>query len=53
MSHASGIEHLRPFLPGLESVLADPDISEVMINGPPRRLDRAGGPPPRPSGPGS
>ena len=34
MSHASGIEHLRPFLPGLESVLADPDISEVMINGP-------------------
>ena len=34
MSHASGIEHLRPFLPGLEPVLADPDISEVMINGP-------------------
>ena len=25
MSHASGIEHLRPFLPGLESILADPD----------------------------
>ena len=34
MSHASGIEHLRPFLPGLESVLADPTITEVMINGP-------------------
>ncbi|MDE2755684.1 MAG: ATPase, T2SS/T4P/T4SS family [Acidobacteriota bacterium] len=34
MSHASGIEHLRPFLPGLESVLADPSVSEVMINGP-------------------
>ena len=34
MSHASGIEHLRPFLPGLESVLIDPTISEVMINGP-------------------
>ena len=34
MSHASGIEHLRPFLPGLESILADPDVSEVMINGP-------------------
>lgn len=34
MSHASGIEHLRPFLPGLESLLSDPSISEVMINGP-------------------
>ena len=34
MSHASGIEHLRPFLPGLEQVLADPSISEIMINGP-------------------
>ena len=34
MSHASGIEHLRPFLPGLERVLGDPSISEVMINGP-------------------
>ena len=31
---ASGIEHLRPFLPGLEGVLEDPEVSELMINGP-------------------
>ena len=34
MSAASGLEHLKPFLPGLEGVLADPDVSEIMINGP-------------------
>ena len=34
MSAASGLEHLKPFLPGLEDVLADPDVSEIMINGP-------------------
>ena len=34
MSAASGLEHLKPFLPGLEEVLADPDVSEIMINGP-------------------
>ncbi len=34
MSEASGLEYLKPFLPGLEPVLADPDISEIMINGP-------------------
>ncbi|MDE0083900.1 MAG: ATPase, T2SS/T4P/T4SS family [Gammaproteobacteria bacterium] len=31
---ASGIGHLRPFLPGLEGVLDDPGVSELMINGP-------------------
>ena len=34
MSAASGLEHLKPFLPGLEDILADPDVSEIMINGP-------------------
>ena len=34
MSAASGLEHLKPFLPELEDVLADPDVSEIMINGP-------------------
>ena len=34
MSTASGLEHLKPFLPGLEEILADPDVSEIMINGP-------------------
>ena len=34
MSAASGLEHLKPFLPGLEDVLADPEVSEIMINGP-------------------
>ncbi len=34
MSGASGLEYLKPFLPGLEPVLADPDVSEIMINGP-------------------
>ena len=34
MSAASGLEHLQPFLPGLEEVLEDPDVSEIMINGP-------------------
>ena len=31
---ASGIGHLRPFLPGLEGVLDDHEVSELMINGP-------------------
>ena len=34
MSAASGLEHLKPFLPGLESALEDPEVSEIMINGP-------------------
>ena len=34
MSVASGLEHLKPFLPGLEEVLQDPEVSEIMINGP-------------------
>ena len=34
MKRASGIGHLRPFLPGLEAVLDDPEVSELMINGP-------------------
>ena len=34
MSVASGLEHLKPFLPGLESALEDPEVSEIMINGP-------------------
>ena len=29
-----GMEYLRPFLPGLESVLEDEEVSEIMINGP-------------------
>ncbi len=34
MSGASGLEHLKPFLPGLESALEDSEVSEIMINGP-------------------
>ena len=34
MSAASGLEHLKPFLPGLESALEDSEVSEIMINGP-------------------
>ena len=34
MKRASGVGHLTPFLPGLESVLEDPQVSEIMINGP-------------------
>ena len=29
-----GMDYLRPFLPGLESVLEDEDVSEIMIDGP-------------------
>ena len=29
-----GMDHLRPFLPGLAGVLDDMDVSELMINGP-------------------
>ena len=34
MKRASGIAHLTPFLPGLETLLGDPEVSEIMINGP-------------------
>ncbi len=34
MSDKRGMDYLLPFLPGLESVLEDEDISEIMINGP-------------------
>ena len=34
MSASRGMDYLRPFLPGLESVLEDEDVSEIMINGP-------------------
>ncbi len=34
MSAASGLEHLKPFLPGLENALEDSEVSEIMINGP-------------------
>ena len=34
MSVTRGMDYLRPFLPGLESVLEDEDVSEIMINGP-------------------
>ena len=31
---ASGLVHLKPFLPGLEPLLEDAEVSEIMINGP-------------------
>ena len=34
MKRASGTQHLKPFLPGLETLLDDPEVSEIMINGP-------------------
>ena len=34
MSATRGMDYLRPFLPGLESVLEDEDVNEIMINGP-------------------
>ena len=34
MKRASGVGHLTPFLPGLEMLLEDPEVSEIMINGP-------------------
>ena len=34
MNGTRGMDYLKPFLPGLESVLDDPDVSEIMINGP-------------------
>ncbi len=34
MKRASGVGHLTPFLPGLEPLLGDPGVSEIMINGP-------------------
>ena len=34
MNEKRGMDYLRPFLPGLESVLEDEDVSEIMINGP-------------------
>ena len=29
-----GLDLLKPFLPGLEAALDDPDVSDIMINGP-------------------
>ena len=34
MSATRGMDYLRPFLPGLEAVLEDEDVSEIMIDGP-------------------
>ena len=34
MSRGDGLDLLKPFLPGLEAALEDPDVSEIMINGP-------------------
>ncbi|MCE2399115.1 MAG: CpaF family protein [Gemmatimonadetes bacterium] len=34
MKRASGVGHLAPFLPGLRTLLEDPEVSEIMINGP-------------------
>ena len=34
MSNGDGLDLLKPFLPGLEAALDDPDVSEIMINGP-------------------
>ncbi|MXX35180.1 MAG: CpaF family protein [Gemmatimonadetes bacterium] len=34
MKRASGVGHLTPFLPGLEGLLGDPEVSEIMVNGP-------------------
>ena len=34
MSTATGLEPLKPFLPGLENALEDSEVSEIMINGP-------------------
>ena len=34
MNGSRGMDYLKPFLTGLESVLDDPDVSEIMINGP-------------------
>ncbi len=34
MKRASGVGHLTPFLPGLEKLLEDREVSEIMINGP-------------------
>ena len=34
MSRGDGLDFLKPFLPGLEAALEDPDVSEIMINGP-------------------
>ena len=31
---SDGLELLKPFLPGLEDVLEDQEVSEIMINGP-------------------
>ena len=31
---SDGLELLKPFLPGLEDVLENPEVSEIMINGP-------------------
>ena len=40
---ASGLAHLKPFLPGLEPLLEDAEVSEIMINGPGNVWIEAGG----------
>ena len=43
MKRASGVDRLAPFLPGLEGLLEDPAVSEIMINGPANVwIERAG-----------
>ena len=32
--NGDGLDLLKPFLPGFEAALDDPDVSEIMINGP-------------------
>ena len=32
MSSGNGLDLLKPFLPGLEAAIEDPDVSEIMIN---------------------
>ena len=34
MNSGDGLDLLKPFLPGLEAALEDPNVSEIMINGP-------------------
>ena len=40
---ASGLAHLKPFLPGLGPLLEDAEVSEIMINGPGNVWIEAGG----------
>ena len=40
MSAASGLEHLKPFLPGLESALEDSEVQAARSTTRIRRLDK-------------